>query len=166
MFKQSITLETLTALALGLMTTSADAVGMLLPAVQKVPEAAAKIYADTDGDGIADAIVWFGEVKTADGDVTPVLLVISDQQDFYYQEYGDTRASGEGDERILVAQGPALVGNLNEADGKHKYVGAVCYGVSVLAYARVDGESLSRPIIKIVADTGREPFVLALQLMF
>ena len=166
MFKQSITLGTLTALALGLMVTSADAVGMLLPAVQKVPEAAAKIYADTDGDGIADAIVWFGEVENADGDVTPVLMVISDQQDFYYQEYGDTRAGGEGDDRVLVAKGPALVGNLNEVDGEGKPVAAVCYGVSVLAYARVDGESLSRPVVKIVADTGGEPFVLALQLMF
>lgn len=34
---------------------------------------------------------------------------------------------------------------------------AVSYGVSVPAYARVDGESRPQPLIKIVADTGREP---------
>ena len=31
---------------------------------------------------------------------------------------------------------------LNEFNGEGEHVAAVCYGVSVLAYARVDGESL------------------------
>ncbi len=142
----------------------------------------------------------------------PVLLVIADQQDFYYQEYGDTRASieaagvsvrvaatttnpsrphantGEGpsggvvvpdltlasaradDYSAIVFVGgwgasmyqyaftgdyvdnrydgdlatKAAVNNLiNDFVDQDKFVTAICHGVTVLAWARVDGTQAS-----------------------
>lgn len=140
------------------------------------------------------------------GDSLPVLMVVADQQDFYYQEYGDTRDSLEaagldvvvaaattetskpetgtsggpvppelaladvnGDDYSAIVfvggwgssmyqydyPGPYsherddhesstyLVVNdlINEFVDQEKYVAAICHGVSVLAWARVDGES-------------------------
>ncbi len=140
----------------------------------------------------------------------PVLLVIADQQDFYYQEYGDTRASleaeglevhvaaatlspstphpntGQGDSPGIVTPDIALasvtaedysaivfvggwgssmyqyaftgdyqndhydgnretrqiVNNLiNDFVDLDRHVAAICHGVTVLAWARVDGAS-------------------------
>lgn len=142
----------------------------------------------------------------------PVLLVIADQQDFYYQEYGDTRASleaagvsvrvaatttnpstphantGQGassgvvtpDVRIADARAEdysaiVFVGGwgssmyqyafpgdytndrydgdlatkletnelINDFIAQDKHVAAICHGVTVLAWARVDGTSAS-----------------------
>lgn len=143
-------------------------------------------------------------------DVLPVLLVIADQQDFYYQEYGDTRialeaagldvqvaarttnpstphaGTGQGDSSGIVVPDIALanvdpanysaiafVGGwgasmyqyafegtysnnhyngdlatkevvnelINDFIDQDKYVAAVCHGVTVLTWARVDGVS-------------------------
>lgn len=143
-------------------------------------------------------------------DVLPVLMVIADQQDFYYQEYGDTRASieaagldvvvaatttnpstphagsGQGGDSGVVVPDLALAtvdpddysaivfvggwgssmyqydfpgdysNNLYDGDAvtkqtvnnlinnfldDDKYVTAICHGVTVLAWARVDGAS-------------------------
>lgn len=163
MFKQPISCGFLATLVLGAIASTATAAPLLLPAVQSARKAAAVegFNADSDGDGVADTYVWFGDVPNADGDATPVLMVISDQQDFYYQEYGDTRSSRDGEKTELMAKGPAYYGSL---DAPHQ--AAVCYGVSVLAYADVGGEFNPRPMVMIAADDGREPFVVALQLMF
>lgn len=144
------------------------------------------------------------------GDVLPVLMVIADGQDFYYQEYGDTRAgieaegldvvvaatttnpstphanTGQGNSSGVVVPDLALSdvnvedysaivfvggwgssmyqydfpgdysfnlydGNLatkqvandliNDFIDADKYVTAICHGVTVLAWARVDGVS-------------------------
>ncbi len=140
-----------------------------------------------------------GAPSLADSDgPSPVLMVISNQ-DFYYQEYGDTRQSLEaaGLEVVVAAattetstphvqpdialsdvhaedysavvfvggwgmaqyqygfegtydnaayrdeRGAAIVNDLiNDFVAQDKHVAAVCYGVSVLAYAEVDGSSL------------------------
>ncbi|MCO6454408.1 MAG: hypothetical protein J5I93_03750 [Pirellulaceae bacterium] len=143
-------------------------------------------------------------------DTLPVLMVIADQQDFYYREYGDTRQSieaagldvvvaatshapstphyntGEGSDGGVVVPDVALadvnsedysaivfVGGwgssmyqysfpgdysndrydgdlatkqvvndlINEFMAEDKHVAAICHGVTVLAWARVDGVS-------------------------
>jgi hypothetical protein len=163
MSKSMLTLGMFVAISLGSLANSVDAAALLLPAIQAAREAANRsgCNADTDGDGKADAIVWMGNVPTADGDTLPVLMVIANQ-DFYYQEYADTRIVGKGDDARLEMSGPAFVGRFDR-DGK--YVGAVCYGVSVLAYARVDGSDKPAPVLTIGTDDG-EPFLLGVVLMY
>lgn len=175
----------------------------------------------TDGANVASQTVMVAVVEslpedndTPDDPVAdepmPVLMVIANQ-DFYYQEYGDTRQSieaaglevvvaatttevarphansGEGTDGGFVTPDLALsdvdasdysaivfVGGwgassyqyafegtynhgvynstdalkttvndlVNDFVSQDKYVAAICHGVSVLAYARVDGESL------------------------
>jgi len=163
MSKSVLTLGAFFAISLGSLVTSVDAAALLLPAVQAAREAALRTApnADMDGDGIAETHVWFGNLPNSVGEPNPVLMVIANQ-DFYYQEYADTRLIGEWDDAKLVMSGPAIVGRVDR-DGR--YVGAVCYGVSVLAYARVDGSDKPASVLTISTDDG-EPLLLGVVLIY
>ncbi len=119
-----------------------------------------KPNADANGDGIADSYVWYGETRTAEGKALPVLMVISNQ-DFYYQEISETRVVGRVENRRVEMRGTAVYGKI--VNGEH-HVAAICHGVTVLAWARVDGSSSHLPILQCADDDARR-LILALTLI-
>jgi hypothetical protein len=118
MLKFFTTLAVIASMSLSGWTSSAQAIGMLIPAVQKVREASGKLYVATD-------VGIFLEVPEK-GDPSPVLMVISNQ-DFYYGEYFDVRFIGSGKDAKVVLTGLAEVGS---ADSKET---RTCFSVVTLS---------------------------------
>lgn len=118
MLKFITTLAVIAGMSLSGWTSSAHAIGLLLPAIQKVREASGKLYVATD-------VGVYLEVPD-DREQSPVLMVISNQ-DFYRLEIVDLQCIGSGLDEKVVLTGLAEVGS---ADSKET---RTCFSVVTLS---------------------------------
>ena len=98
MLKFITILAVIASMSLSSWASSAQAIGLLLPAIQKVPEASGKLYVATDVGVYLDV--------PEDRKQSPVLMVISNQ-DFYSLEIFDLQVIGSGKDTKVVLTGLA-----------------------------------------------------------